>query len=40
MAILNTRTKWRAAKENLKGGEFALVVIRMFDVVSGIFVEW
>ena len=40
MAILNIRTKWRVVKENLKGGEFLLVVIRMFHVVSGILVEW
>ena len=40
MAILNTRPKWRAAKENLKGGEFVFVVIRMFHVVSGILIEW
>ena len=40
MAILNTQAKWRAAQENLKGGEFVLVVIRMFHVVSGNLVEW
>ena len=33
MAILNIRPKWRATKENLKGGEFMLIVIRMFHVV-------
>ena len=40
MAILNTRRKWRATKENLKSGEFVLVVIRMLHVVNGIGVEW
>ena len=40
LAILNTRRKWRAAKENLKRGEFVLVVIRMLHVVNVIWVEW